>query len=430
MFRTTIDLAEPFEFIIGNPPIPIPLFHPLVYATALRAERIVINLFCAHPTWEVILRTPFPFLRQLQLVDMHRGAGQRRLVGVRTDFNSLFPSLTNLRITNISFEWSTLVLPSGLNVLDIDIGHVVPLGSVPSTPELEPASSTPSFSDLRLILSSGTSLRHLSLSGIFASGSVLTPSSLGSIHLPNLTHLSLGGNGSAIDAFIPLLSVPSLTKLYIVSPVWSALQSVPILSSQMGLSSPRPLKLAAIDAGPPYTNTRPSIFFTIMAKPSPLMICLECLDSDSDQWCYMVRFCGVRGIDRLVIRDRSVHLHSTHRPQELHWYNVASSLSDVKMIRFFDGVRWAFALSESIRVRGDNVWPLLWMLDFHIADEVNSDEVVCLGRWLTELKGSGRNIKVRIRGEMMSEANVRPFLVELPESTITAFQVWLNGDSF
>lgn len=422
------DPNEVIELVIGNMPTPIPVFRPAIYATALRAHTITINRHWAHPSWEVLIRTPLPFTRHLQLIDVHRGGNQHLVIGARTDFDNPFPSLTNLRITNLSLPWSTLTLPSGLIVLDIDIHDLVPAHSVQSPPELEPCHSIPSLAQLRNILLPCTALLHLSLYGIFSSAPSIVFSPPGPIHLPSLKYLSLGGNGAPIDALIRSLSVPSLTKVYIASSTWSAIRAVPLLTSQMGLSSLHPPKLAIIDAGPPYSLTRPSIFFTIMCKPSPVIITLECIDTTTDQWFHMVTCCGVQGIERLAVRDRSATYPFIRPPSPLPWYNITSTIVNVKEVQLLDGSRWADALSAVVFRQEQHMWPLLRVIDFKVEDGVDREDVVCMSRWLMRIRESGREVIVNIRGDRVNGTNIQPLLLGLPDFALSAFRDWLSGD--
>lgn len=427
-----VDPRDFVELVVGNAPTPIPIFDPVIYSTALTARAIRINRHLAHSSWEVLLRTPLPLLQRLEIVNSTLFCSQDPLAGVLGDFDRLFVSLTALKFTNIRFPWSKLTLPPTLTDLTIEVIQTLPPSSVSSPPELEPDQSVPSLSCLHHVFLSSirTSLCSLRLYGIFPNPetwSSYSTSSPGIIHLPNLERLLVGGNGGGVDGLVQSLSVPSLIKLHIVSSVWSTLHSIPLLAAQMRLSTTIPRKLAILSAGPPYPRTRPSIFFTVMAKPSPLEFILECLDTQSAQWCHMVNGCGVRGIDGLVVQDHSPGHSLIGHPGALSWYTVQSTLGDVRAISLLDGTRWASAISDAICSHTWSVWPRLRTVEFKIEDNVDRNEVVCMGRWLRDLQVSGRSIEVRIRGEVMNESNVHGLLVGLPESTASDFRAWICG---
>lgn len=401
-------------------------------------NKLVVLSHWAQPRWRDVLPDRMVMLHRLDIVDVNLLDGPVALVNIFTMFDHMFPSLSILRFSNTPFPWASLSVPSTLTDFTIEFVPRTPPGSTYlGPPSFDSDALAPTLPDIVSILLSAGNLQELSLFGAFPQSDTPVGSTASSIQipLPNLQYLVLGGNPRPIDTLINCLSVPALRKMHVVTSSWSLLRSVPTLTGQMGLSSLHPSKIATITVGATERQDRPSIYFEVTETGGDSLVVLEALNVESEDFCYMIRECGIKGIVSLTIDDRSSSERAFPTPGSFPWRTLADPLSDLRIIRLLHGTRWAYNIPDAIYsakhsayLKDIPFWPELRVVDFQFPDSVDRNTVVHMGMWLTFLKEAGRTLEIRLRGVRTELVGFQPMLDGFPDAkTVMAFGDWFDG---
>lgn len=420
---------------VGIGLLPFPDRQNLVLSNLDRVQKLYGKVTMAEPYWVTGLSSNLSCLEKV-IIEGFRLSEDENYITVHHDAQifSSCPHLNNLVLRSVALLWGIWQPPTTLRSLTIQYSRLSLPSCPPSAPDHDPGPVCPSLEDIARITTSITNLTTLSLTGCFEHtrpyvGAVASP---GTIYLPCLESVELGGDGASLDALCRALITPNLISFRIATIQWTSLPSLHLLTSQLNIKDTDVQFVPFISAGDRDGSRADSVSVDFVETTASLTTSvLEALGSPAE-WGSMLQSAAFPCVETVIIQDLCSSYSPRVPPRSApgDWNKVMRTYPSVEVLVLSDGAEWALSILDELDVYGHDIWPSLCLVAFHLSTPIHYNEKIAFGEWQRRLRIIDRDIVTTLNTRPLTKRLVTDFIIDLDPDAVRAHFAWLDDIPF